>query len=335
MKIIVACPNGHRFRVDDVHRGKTVRCPHQACGVEFMIEAMGGPPQTILPVGPTDRMGADGIGAGVPAVTPIGEPDEPAGLSVGEALSQGWRVMSTHYGVLLGATLIYFAIEFAMGAVGVVPLVGVFSSLASMIITPPLAAGWSFTGVMAYRGRPVRVGDMFCGFNRFGSMLGIAYLEAAIILGCLIPAGVGIGIAAFLSVKGAPGDDAGVVGGIVIGAAGGLVSLVICVYVSLRLLFSNQVCLETGLGIVDSMQESWRATHPHVGKLLLLSIVLGGILVGTVVLCILPYFFLGLPLLVGVMGAAYCLVFPYAGSATGPRGFEVQVGSGGTGAVGV
>jgi len=243
--------------------------------------------------------------------------------------------MSTHYGVLLGATLIYFAIAVAMGGVGAVPLLGVFSSLASMLITAPLAAGWNFMGVMACRGRPVRVGDMFCGFNRFGSMVGIAYLELAIALGCLVPSGVAIGIAALLSAKGAPGDDAAMVAGIVIGVTGGLVSLVACVYVSLRLMFTNQVCLETGLGIVDSMRGSWRATRPYVGKLLLLAIVLGVILITTAALCVLPVFFVGLPWTIGAKGAAYCQVFPYPGLAAGSRGFEVQVGSGGTGAVGV
>ncbi len=361
MKIIVACPNGHRFRVDDVHRGKTVQCPHQGCGVEFVIEAVGEQPQSIppsakepspadgegteastpvpgvtpLPPGSPSETGAGRVDVGVPAVTPVGEPPEPAGLPIGEALSQGWRVMSTHYGVLLGATLIYFAIEAAIGVGGVVPCAGVLLSIASLLISPVLAAGWSFMGVMAYRGRPLRVADLFCGFNRIAHVFGIAMLQAAIILGCLLPAGVAIGIAAFLLGAAAPTDDAAMTGGIVIGVAGGLVSLVACVYVGLRLMFSTQVCLETGLGIGDSMRRSWRGTQRFLGKLLLLTLVLSLISIATAALCVLPYFFLGLPLMIAVMGAAYGMVFPYAGLAVGPRGFEVQVSSGGTGAVGV
>jgi hypothetical protein len=50
MKIAVACPNGHRFRADEAHLGKTARCPRPNCGLNFLLldlDPESGPSSTI------------------------------------------------------------------------------------------------------------------------------------------------------------------------------------------------------------------------------------------------------------------------------------------------
>ncbi|MDY7108606.1 MAG: hypothetical protein SYC29_08205, partial [Planctomycetota bacterium] len=43
MKVLVQCPNGHRFRCDEAHLGRSVRCPHEGCGVKFRLRALDEP----------------------------------------------------------------------------------------------------------------------------------------------------------------------------------------------------------------------------------------------------------------------------------------------------
>ncbi len=40
MKVLVGCPNGHRFKCDEAHLGKSAKCPHPGCGRQFVLRRL-------------------------------------------------------------------------------------------------------------------------------------------------------------------------------------------------------------------------------------------------------------------------------------------------------
>ena len=213
-------------------------------------------------------------------------------FTIGNAFSQGWRAMKENYGALLGASLVYSVIEMALGFV---PILG---PLAGLIITGPLVAGWMYMGVRAFRGR-TEFGDLFIGFRKFGETLGIYWLMVLVALGAGIPLGIGVAVGAAAGIEG-PGLGVALIGGVV--------SLVIYIVFAVRFAFSWQVCLDTQLGVTGSMGRSWKLTQPHLWGLIGLFLCVGLMYIGLLLMCLLPGIFLGMPLTVTVIGAAYCLV---------------------------
>lgn len=213
-------------------------------------------------------------------------------FTIGNAFSHGWGTMKANYGSLLGASLVYFLIQMAMSFV---PFLG---PLASMVLTGPLVAGWMFMGVRAVRGR-TEFGDLFLGFKKFGATLGIYWLHVVVMLGAGIPFVLGLAMGAAMDLEG-PGLTTAVIGGVI--------SLVIYVFFAVRFSFSWQVCLDTQLGAIGSMGQSWKITQPHLWGLIGLFLCVGLLYLGLTILCFFPVLFLGMPLVVAVTGAAYGLI---------------------------
>jgi hypothetical protein len=200
--------------------------------------------------------------------------------------------MKENYGALLAASFVYMVISVALSFI---PILG---GLASLIISGPLMAGWYYMGVRAVRGR-TEFGDLFLGFRKFGETLGIYWLLVLIMLGASIP--VFIGLAAAFATD---GEGAGVAALV----TGGVISFVLWIYFGVRLSLAWQVCMDTDLGITESLGRSWNITRPYFGALIGLWICVTLIYVGLIIMCVLPVIFLGMPLIVAVTGAAYCLI---------------------------
>jgi uncharacterized membrane protein len=65
----------------------------------------------------------------------------------------------------------------------------------------------------------------------------------------------------------------------------GLVLLIIPgIYIALRLSFSSLILVDTNIGIIDSMKESWRITKDHISKLFLFWITIALINIAGVIL---------------------------------------------------
>ncbi len=224
-------------------------------------------------------------------------------FSVGYALSEGWRVMSENYGVFLGASVVYMLLTIV---IGIIPILG---AIASFFLVPPLMAGWLFMGIKAYRGR-VEFGDLWCGFQRYWSILGIYVLTGLLTFAACIPAGL-----CALAGMGIDKDMEGI-GPIVLGI-GCVITFVLVVIISLRFCFSMSICIDRGFRAVDAMRASWRVTAPYVFGILGLGIVMlliNGVLM---VLLVLPMIFLGMPLGMGVTGAMFNLIVPAPQAAHG------------------
>jgi len=92
---------------------------------------------------------------------------------------------------------------------------------------------------------------------------------------------------------------------------GMVVSPVLMVTIGVRLSLATLACLDPlngGLGVVESLGASWRMVRPVARRLLLLYILTGLIVLGTFLMLLLGAFFLGYPLMLTTIGAAYCMI---------------------------
>ena len=225
-------------------------------------------------------------------------------FTVGVAFSEGWQVMKKNYGVFLGASFVYMLTVIVVSAI---PIIGV---IVYFFAVPPLFGGWFLVGIKGYR-ESVEFRDLFGGFKKYASMLGLFWLLALIFLATFIP----LGISALLAMTIAS-QMRNV--GIVLMVIGGLISIVIMLVISVRTLLCFAICLDSELWAVDSLKKCWNVTAPHtwtlVGLLFCL-IVVNSLLALPLFI---PWLFLGLPWALGIIGVIYSRI-------VGPVEIEGQV----------
>jgi hypothetical protein len=228
-------------------------------------------------------------------------------FSVEAAFSGGWAALKACYGGLLGAYVIYLGICLAIGLFcgffdAITPPIGSCSNLLlSVFVQGPLGAGLYYIGVRAYRGEEPGPGALFDGFGRYWTVVGIGVLIGLIVFACMIP---GLAVIIFGAVLTAMNEAAG----IAVIIAGVAAIFVPMIYVSIRLAFSFQCCLDPangGLGVIESISTSWSMTAERVWPLFGLFLLLILILIGTTLLLIIGLVLLGAPLGLAVYGTAY------------------------------
>jgi hypothetical protein len=165
----------------------------------------------------------------------------------------------------------------------------------------PLGAGLYYIGVRAFRGEQPGPGALFDGFGRYWPVLGINILIGLIVFACMIPGMLVAVLGAILATQN------GVLGFTIL--AVGIAAIVVpTIYVSIRLAFSYQCCLDPangGLGVIESLSTSWSMTAGRCWMLFGLFLLLILILIGTVFLLVVGVILLGAPLGLAVYGAAY------------------------------
>jgi uncharacterized membrane protein len=183
-------------------------------------------------------------------------------VSVGRAFSLGFDAFKRHPGVMIGVSILYLVLN----AVGQnIPILG---SLFAILVAPPIVGGLAIFVLNVINDRNPTVGDLFAGFQRYGTWMGVYWLFAAISLACFIPGLILVGIGALLGRSG--GDEALIIA-IVLGA---LISLVILIAVTLRWMFVYYSAAE-GRGTMDAFKRSAQITEGVRPQLLWAYIVVG------------------------------------------------------------
>ncbi len=96
-----------------------------------------------------------------------------------EVLSASWKVFTDNFVVLFVAHLLFSLI--VSTAASVLPLVG------GILLSGPLWYGLAFLALAAVRGAPVRMEDLFLGFQRFApTMLAGVYMSLFALAGALL-----------------------------------------------------------------------------------------------------------------------------------------------------
>jgi hypothetical protein len=198
---------------------------------------------------------------------------------------------------------------------------GILQNLPVYLITFPILAGLLFYGVLAARyskGGNLRpaIEQLFGGFKRFAPVIGIGFLRDF-----LLPYLIAIPLIAVVVFAGSasvfsemitgnidtatmPEQISSVALAALILAASIFIFLVI--FISFRLTFGYQLCLDQKTGVLESLKLSWKMTS-SIGvflKLVLLYFATTLILMISFVLCLVPALFTG-GLVIAIFGSVY------------------------------
>lgn len=110
-------------------------------------------------------------------------------LDIMQCFSQGMELFKNNMGLLLVGPLIYFLIEFGIGVLGNIPLVGTVIQLANFVCSGALVGGLYYLFLRVNRNEPAALGDIFAGFRRgFAQLFLVVLVQSLAIFACLIPA---------------------------------------------------------------------------------------------------------------------------------------------------
>jgi hypothetical protein len=228
----------------------------------------------------------------------------PADLSSEYTIDLGlwFRYATAHWGSVLGPAIGFLILSQLISlALGFVPCGG----LLQIVIMPPLQAGMTIVCLAQLKGRHWTFGDFFSGFQSWGALVGNALLIGVIFLACLVPAGIIAVVVAVAASNAGQGPDVGVVAALVVA---GLLYLLGLVYVLLRMsFFSVPLIIDRNYGPWEAIQGSWALTRGHFWGLLGVSLVVGLINLGGLLLLLVGALFTA-PLTTLVETAGYLLV---------------------------
>jgi uncharacterized membrane protein len=126
-----------------------------------------------------------------PSAFAIGRPPERREdyeLDIFGCFSRGFELVKNNMGLLFVSALIYVLIEGAIGALAQIPHIGVVFSIANFVISGPLMGGLFYLFILAIRGEPAEMGDLFSGFRRaFGQLFLGTLVQSLFMLLCLVP----------------------------------------------------------------------------------------------------------------------------------------------------
>ncbi|HVU28565.1 MAG TPA: glycerophosphoryl diester phosphodiesterase membrane domain-containing protein [Verrucomicrobiae bacterium] len=109
-------------------------------------------------------------------------------LDIGGCIGHGWDLLKNNFSVVFVGTLIYLLIEFAVGMVAQIPLIGPFIQIANFVISGPLMGGLLYLFIRVIRKEPATAGDVFSGFQRAFGQLFLGTLVQGLLIGlCMVP----------------------------------------------------------------------------------------------------------------------------------------------------
>jgi uncharacterized membrane protein len=227
-------------------------------------------------------------------------------LDIGGCISRGWDLMQKNMGLLIGATLIYFGIEFAISLLGAIPLIGPLFSIANIFISAPLLGGLYFVILQAIRRRPATAGDVFEGFRRRFGQLILGQLVTSILAGlCLIPAGIAAAVVLFPAM--AKHQEPTPAMFIIIGLVA-LICVIPMVFMQVNWMFSLPLIVDRGMDFWPAMQASWKKVRTHWWQVFGLILLCGLINVVGLLACCVGLIF-SIPLGFAAMMYAYETIF--------------------------
>ncbi|HZW07979.1 MAG TPA: hypothetical protein VFF65_12725 [Phycisphaerales bacterium] len=224
------------------------------------------------------------------------------------AWSAGLAVFKTNYPMLLAAGAILVGVQVVASIIQaaleqVEPCLASFWSLGiSLGVSIPLGVSNFLIGARAARGGKVELADLLLGYRRLGWLIlwTLAFGVAAVI--ALIP-----GVLVVMAVASSAGQDAALIAGIALAV---LVYLPLFIYFGTRLYFVLPILVDPAipkLSLGDAVKASWSLTRTSWLSLFALGFVVGLLLVATILLLCVGVIFLGYPVYLSVIGAAYAM----------------------------
>lgn len=244
------------------------------------------------------------------------EPRLPA-YSIAAAFGHGWTVLKRDYPVLLGSAFLLYVVW------GVTDFVESsftddssrdkwrFSfDLAGILVHPPFEAGLGYVALLATRLRRPGFDKAFAGLPHYLRLVAISFLTRVALIACAGVAFVAAG-ALFGGLGAAFGalflDDFEpiAVTGLILATPFPLVALL---WAIVRLGWAPLIVvdpLHDADGVFSSLRASWELTRGHVFSLMALGLTSVLMVAVTFSACILPGFFLGIPLFFAIWSVTY------------------------------
>jgi hypothetical protein len=249
-----------------------------------------------------------------PWPTSVGQfPERPqTRLSFDGLLAEGWRLMASNYGQLLGVVGVWIGISIA-GSVVSAGLEQIHAAISVMwdlvtlfLVDAPLYAGVAMFGLRLARGERPAFDAMFDGFRSYGPVVLANLIKLPLIAVALLIAV--LPFAAIVGLSGAVERGAPPVAlvTLVVGF-GGLVALGVYLFLFARLLLTDILILDNfgpRPGPIDALRLSWRVTGPVTLTLMGLFLLGALIAIGTTLMLLIGLLLLGLPLLVALGGVS-------------------------------
>ncbi len=241
-------------------------------------------------------------------------------LDIFGSFSRGWELVKNNMGLLFVGALIYWVIQFIMGALGSIPLIGPLFSLANFIISGPLMGGLLYLFLCAIRGESAEIGDVFSGFRRaFGQLFLGVFIQALFIGLCMLPFII-VFIVKFFPLMGhlehlQPGTppDEETIRALTSVFMTCLPVLAICaipaIYLSVSWKFTLPLIIDKQLGFWAAMQTSRRQVGKHWWQVFGLLILIGLLNMAGMLLCCVGMLFT-FPIGIAALMFAYETIFP-------------------------
>jgi hypothetical protein len=230
-------------------------------------------------------------------------------FNISECLGRSWELLTNNFGPIFGGTAICLLIILGLGLMGSIPFIGVFFSIASMIITGPLMGGVYYFLLKNVRGQSVEVAEVFDGFRRgFGSLLACNIVMGLLIGISSLPGAAMLIIAIILMVK----AQTVVAGLLILALLGFIVMIVPSIYLSVSWFFAMPLIMDKGLDFWPAMEVSRKMIGKHWGTTFAFLIVCGLINFAGLCACCVGIFF-STPWTFTAFMVAYDRMFPATG----------------------
>jgi len=212
-------------------------------------------------------------------------------LSIVDCIAEGWEYFKQQPGLAIGGGLLYGAMA---GLGGMIPLFGFFFSL---LVAPALMGGFYFLYLNLARGDESKLDDLFVGFSRFGSTLGLYWVISGIMFVGMLPSLLYtiITMDSFLTSEYAAADAIALM----------VANMTILAILMFRFVFAWFVLMDDpSIGVFDAMKKSSKLTYGHRFSVFLLLFVTGVISLATIILLFLPMLVVG-PVMMIAFARAY------------------------------
>lgn len=102
-------------------------------------------------------------------------------VSIKECLLEGWDAFKKHWLVLVGAYFLYLIIIYALNRIPIINFISAF------LISPALVGGYMLVFLNTAKDNNPSVSDLFRGFNRYGTVMGVYYLLSIVLMFLITP----------------------------------------------------------------------------------------------------------------------------------------------------
>lgn len=183
-------------------------------------------------------------------------------LDLGGYISQGWGLVKTNFGVLIGGFVVYALITCAVSALGSISLVGrVLSAIVGLVITGPLMGGLWYLFLHAVRGEAAAVVDVFAGFRKSFAQLFLGYLIPSLLaLLCLLPALAVASVTVLPAVLHHRGPN---LMQLILVFAVVLLCILLIIFLQTNWMFTLPLIIDRQMDFWPAMKTSWRKVNQH------------------------------------------------------------------------